>query len=280
VELKARIGDYRDWKKEFMEKKNAVMSGKTLKDASKEISPTQESSGSKPATAGGRDLATVLDSLNKLAQLESRITSLEKDSENLFDKMREKEGPNVHFEAQKTAIDFKKKRAADPLAAASGKPGGLRTVYALRAKKVPMSKGVRLPIRQGGGKGGVFLTSVEDNNRDARARERQRQLALASAGQKNLRERVRTKKTRQMEDVNSHTKHEQALADLNKRRSEQAARMKAKRTQAIQGIGASAGRKFKNQHMEDFQKMKQAHRAKKGKRWMRHDVIGIHFPST
>lgn len=30
-------------------------------------------------TGGGRDLAVVLDSLNKLAQLEARITSLEKE---------------------------------------------------------------------------------------------------------------------------------------------------------------------------------------------------------
>lgn len=268
VELKARIGDYRDWKKEFMTKKTAVMSGKTLKDVGASPSATARggmNDDSPPnATAGGKDLATVLDSLNKLAQLEQRITSLEKDGDNMLNQMRAQEGPgSSHLEAKKTQIDFKKKRAADPLARASGKPGGMRTVYAVRAKKVPLSKGVKLPIRKGGNRG-VFLTSVEENNRDARQRERQRQLALASAGQKNLRERVRTKKERQLEDVTSHRKHEEALADLNKRRSEQAARMKAKRTAAIKG--AAAGRKYKNKHMEDFQNMKKQHRAKKEER--------------
>ena len=62
----------------------------------------------------------------------------------------------------------------------------------------------------------------------------------------------------------SHQKHEEALADLSKRRAEQAARMKAKRTAAIVGKGASSGRKFKNKHMEDFQQLKRKHRAKRG----------------
>ncbi|CAE7525904.1 unnamed protein product, partial [Symbiodinium microadriaticum] len=88
-------------------------------------------------------------------------------------------------------------------------------------------------------------------------------LALASAGQKNLRERVRTKKARVATDQSSRQKHEEALADLNKRRSEQAARMKAKRTAAITGKGASSGRKFKSKHMEDFQQIKKQHRAKR-----------------
>ena len=42
--------------------------------------------------------------------------------------------------------------------------------------------------------------------------------------------------------------------------------MKVKRTQAIAGKGASFGRKYKNQHMEEFQQMKKAHRSKKGKK--------------
>ncbi|CAE7528687.1 unnamed protein product [Symbiodinium microadriaticum] len=260
VELKARIGDYRDWKRDFMEKKTAVMSGKTLQDASSS-SPqlTQDLNTTHPTAGGGRDLATVLDSLNKLAQLEQRITSLEREGENIYDKMKASE-------AQKTSLDFKKKRAADPLARASGKPGGMRAVYAVRAKKVPLSKGVRLPVQRGGPRGGTFLTSVEESNRDARQRERQRQLALATAGQKNLRERVRTKKTRVAKDLSSNQKHEEALADLNKRRSEQAARMKAKRTAAIVGKGASSGRKFKSKHMEDFQLIKKQHRAKREER--------------
>ena len=164
AELKSRIGDYRDWKREFMAKKAAVMSGKTLRDATSSLEDTRDSE-SKPPESGGRDLATVLESLNKLAQLEQRITSLEGEGENLYDKMKAAEAPGAHREAQKTSLDFKKTRAADPLA--RGKAGGLRSVYAVRAKKVPLSKGIRLPIRQGGGagRGGTFLTSVEENNR-------------------------------------------------------------------------------------------------------------------
>lgn len=102
------------------------------------------------------------------------------------------------------------------------------------------------------------------NYSDARYREKQRQLALATSGQKNLRERVRVKKTRQLENINSHRKHEEALQELSKRRTEQNQRMKEKRTNVIQGIGASSGRKFKNKYLEDFQKIKNEHRNKRG----------------
>mmetsp|Transcript_22727 Transcript_22727/g.33206 ORF Transcript_22727/g.33206 Transcript_22727/m.33206 type:complete len:513 (+) Transcript_22727:216-1754(+) len=264
IELKGRIGEYRDWKKEFMHKKNAVMSGKTLQSLTPPASGTHTQSTEKQRTlgsgGGSRDLATVLDSLNKLAQLEARITSLEKDSENMFDKMKRTEESSQR-EAERTALQFKKKRAADPL----GK-GSVKTVYALRTKKVPLHTGVKLPRQQK--TGGTFLTAMdgaETNTRDARARERQRQLAMASSGQKNLRNRVKTRKQRAVEDVNSHRKHEEALQELNKRRSEQAARMKQNRNPTV-GKGASSGRKFKNKYMEDFHKLKKESRTKRAER--------------
>ncbi len=101
---------------------------------------------------------------------------------------------------------------------------------------------------------------------DARNREKQRQLALATAGQKQLRERVRIKKTHQLADINSHKKHEEALIEMKKRRSEQHQKMKEKRTAPVIGQGASAGKKFKNKYMEDFQKIKKEHQSKKGEK--------------
>lgn len=102
--------------------------------------------------------------------------------------------------------------------------------------------------------------------RDAINRERQRKIALATSGQKAVRGRVQTKKQRQLADMNSHKKHEIALAELAKRRSQQAERMKNKRKQVTEGKGASGMRKYKHKHVEDFQNMKREHRARKENR--------------
>lgn len=88
-------------------------------------------------------------------------------------------------------------------------------------------------------------------------------MALASAGQKQLRERVRVKKTRQLEDINSHRKHEEALNELSKRRSEQKQRI---HTRPVVGQGASGGKKFKNKYMNEFNKIKRDHSMKKEQR--------------
>jgi hypothetical protein len=53
-------------------------------------------------------------------------------------------------EAEKTALEFKKKRAVDPLQ----RGAAMKTVYTLKTKKVPVSKGIKLPK-------GTFLTAVE-----------------------------------------------------------------------------------------------------------------------
>lgn len=154
IELKSRINEYRDWKKEFHDKKTAIMNGKTLKtysesDNNNTKSKSEHGTPNHMNNGGAKDLAVVLDSLNKLAQLEARITSLERDNENMFEKMKRNEVTTQH-EAEKTALEFKKKRAVDPL-----QKGAMKTVYTLKTKKVPISKGVKLP------KGGTFLTAVE-----------------------------------------------------------------------------------------------------------------------
>jgi ribonuclease D len=81
-----------------------------------------------------------------------------------------------------------------------------------------------------------------------------------------MRTRVQSKKQRQVMDVNSHKKHEVALAELAKRRSQQAERMKTKRRQVTEGKGASGARKYKHKHVEDFQQMKKDHRVRKDNR--------------
>jgi hypothetical protein len=102
--------------------------------------------------------------------------------------------------------------------------------------------------------------------RDAINRERQRKIAQASSGQKAMRTRVQTKKQRQLSDINSHKKHEVALAELAKRRSQQAERMKNKRRDVTEGKGASGIRKYQHKHVQDFQNMKKEHRARKDNR--------------
>jgi hypothetical protein len=105
--------------------------------------------------------------------------------------------------------------------------------------------------------------------RDARYREKQRQLALATSGQKNLRDRVRIKKSRQLQEVNSHRKHEEALQELSKRRSEQKHRLHHSRPIAGVGtttIGAAGGKRFKNKYLNDFNEIKKDHLLKKEQR--------------
>lgn len=98
-------------------------------------------------------------------------------------------------------------------------------------------------------------------------RERQRQLALASNGQKHLRARVQTRKIKIQSDQLANAKHEEALSELQKRRREQNAKTKARNSNFVlqESKGAAAGRKYKNQHLEEFHQMKKEHRAKKGK---------------
>lgn len=171
IELKERINDYREWKKSFSVKKNAVMNGQTL--ASLDPSITQKSTANstmgQSKTGGAHDLATVLDSLNKLAQLENRITDLE--TNNVYQKMSDLEEQRAYDAQEKTALEFNKRRATGG-PKASGGPS--RAVYAIRQKKVPLHQGATLrggpgtTRRKTGGGGGTFLTDVGDTAGESR----------------------------------------------------------------------------------------------------------------
>jgi hypothetical protein len=172
MELKERINDYRDWKKGFSEKKNAVMNGKTLAsiDPNMTRKSSKDASGSLDQSAKGatQELATVLDSLNKLAQLENRITDLE--TNNVYQKMSDLEEQRAYDAQEKTALEFNKRRATGGNAQRTGGP--TRAVYAIRQKKVPLHKGATIrggnntKRRTGGaGGGGTFLTDVGGDTR-------------------------------------------------------------------------------------------------------------------
>lgn len=262
LDTQARTSEYREWKKDFEVKKNAVLSGKTLANYSEEFGSTDNPNFSddivptagleKTIRGASKELTTVLDSLNKLAELEYRISNLE--IENVYDKMKKAENVSEE-EALKTALEFKKKRTNDPL-----KPGIMRTVYAVKQKKIP--------LKSGKFQGKTFITAADDHGaskRDAVHRDRQRQIAQASAGQKNLRDRVHGKKLRVVETVNANRKHEAALKELQARRAEQA-KAKPKTNIVQQGKGASSGKRFKNKYTEDFENVKKQHQSKKDQR--------------
>ena len=267
--MKASQDEYRQWKKDFSTKKNAIMIGKTLQDldnegkGSTDIEPVQNQP-RQPLNIKGasKELGTVLDSLSRLAELERRITTLEKDNE--YDQLLEKEKPAVN---QRTSFEFKKKRIDLGGGAAVG------VTYSINPKKT--SWNVKVPgittKAVGGGasavrakKGGVFLTADDDASQASEERNidkiranRAKELEMASAGQKNLRNRIQAKKARTKEESLGTKKHEQAMLEIRRRRVEQ--QLKGKNKKQIPGIpskGASSGIKHKNKHLNDFEKMK------------------------
>jgi len=288
-DLKSRTEEFKQWKKEFSVKKQAVMIGKTLEEiemmknnpetdsedrGSKKFNPQLSSRNS------NSELNTVLDSLNKLADLEKRITSLEKDNE--YDVLLSKERGTAN---ERTSFEFRKKRT--PL-----EEGALGLIYTIKPKKtswnvkIPGMKtgagtgvaAVRAKQQQqkgggGGGGGGVFLTGMDEtdqNPEDRRAanrRERQKQLAMASDGKKNIRSRVMVKKERAKEQRLGAQKHEAAIKELNRRRVEQQSRKKPgggeKAPVVAPARGAASGQRFKNKHMQEFDKMKNTHKKRK-----------------
>jgi hypothetical protein len=132
AELRSRTSEFREWRKEFSAKKQAVMSGKTLEDFSREsesrVLDGSRANGSVSSGASKKqgDLSSVLLSLEKLTELERRITSLE--SDNAYDKMLELERkPEEAAAKNRLVLQFKKKVKADgPVK---------RAVYTVREKK-------------------------------------------------------------------------------------------------------------------------------------------------
>jgi hypothetical protein len=184
AELRSRTSEFREWKKEFSAKKQAVMSGKTLEDFSRE-SESRVLDGSRAhgsVTSGVSkkpgDLSSVLLSLEKLTELERRITSLE--SDNAYDKMLELERkPEAAATKNRLVLQFKKKVKADgPVK---------RAVFTIREKKksgwdLSQRGGGRGPVGTGmnaakarmqrqaqpqkGRGGGTFLTDVDGEGVD------------------------------------------------------------------------------------------------------------------
>eukprot|EP01038_Epipyxis_sp_PR26KG_P009293 gene9293-12521_t len=311
-ELKTKTSEYREWQREFIPKKNAVMIGKTLdqiiqpsspqtqspgRDEDKEINDEIMAKGGKTLNKGpsSQELSNVLDSLNRLAELEQRISTLEKD--NQYDQLLALEKPTAN---QRSTVEFKKKR--NVMNAPTGR-GPVGMVYELRSKQNNTQNWkVQLPeinnnnnlkagksrqsdendqydddgydggydsLDEGRSGPGIFITEGGDNaesKRDQQRRERQRQIALASAGQKNLRSRVQDKKSRMKEKLIGAKKHEEAMRELAKRKQENSKKVAAKPAVgriAIPTKGISAGVKNKNKHLQDFEKLKQSHQKRK-----------------
>lgn len=292
AELKSRTDEYRDWQRDFSSKKQAVMIGKTLEEieaerqaasldlASADGPKASSMKKSKAAQAVGnsQELSNVLESLNKLAELENRITSLERD--NVYEKILQQERPAVN---DRTVMDFRKARVGMP------DKGPVAVTYAMRPKKTSWQ--VKLPGQAGGAgaaavrarqqkqgrmggmgrneeEGGTFMTGYDGGGMDPeeRRRERVRNQALAPPGQKALRNRVQNKRGRQKEQAMGAKRHEEAMMELNKRRNEQQIQKRpARQAGGLLGAkGASAGIRSKNKHLQDFEKLKSGFKKRRG----------------
>jgi hypothetical protein len=240
----------------------------------------------------------VLDSLNRLAELEQRISSLEKD--NKYDQMAALEKPTAN---QRNSVEFKKKRLPVP-SGGSGTGGPMAIKYEIKTNRgvgmKPKQWQVQLPRVIGGRKQtsgqeyesdydgdmeevsrgpGIFIT--EDNNgggnmnnekREALRRERLRQIALASDGQKNMRERIQMKKGRLKEQQMGAKKHEEAMRELARRKKEQSSANRpmpplnnnSRMAGGAPSKGISAGIRSKNKHLQEFEMIKAGHKKRKG----------------
>jgi hypothetical protein len=295
------------------------------------------------------ELSAVLDSLSKLAELENRISSLEKD--NTHDYLLTKEASSGTRVQGPSGLEFKRKRVnvnsigpggKGPLGVKysvgvkqkqsswqqqqqqgqqrSGVVGGVSRgsgVMAARVGRYNNTSPVQRPVAgpgparggyqngrlnnnqkaltskmNAGGGGGVFLTGMEyggddelndDEAREVAKRERRRQVAMAPAGQKNLRERMNTRKMRDKEKSVGVLKHEEALREMAKRKSNQSFQVKngqinnnnrmnnpglnrvKTNAQSVSAVnkGASSGLKTKNKYLQDFEKLKAGYSNKK-----------------
>jgi hypothetical protein len=169
-DLKSRTDEYRKWQKSFSVKKQAVMIGKTLNEiempdeedddgrGSNGMNISRQGSSGTQGRGDNNELTSVLDSLGKLAELERRITTLEKDNE--YDFIMGKEKPSV---LSRTSFEFRKKRA--PLAE-NAPASSMGIKYALNTKKTPWNKDIQgvggngMAAVRAKQNGGVFLTGI------------------------------------------------------------------------------------------------------------------------
>ena len=276
AEMKQRTDEYRQWQRTFNHKKQEVMLGKTLAEI-EDVDVTKENIGNKPTlmpTKKGHakpasELSNVLESLNKLSELETRITTLEKD--NVYERMVQAERPSAD---RRTVLDFKKSRTVKGPEDQPGK-GPKAVVYSMRPKQKSWQVEVpgitkprsRIPPMQDRrdisdfddeGGGTFALTGIDERVAERSQNpklDRAKKLHEATAGQKSLRGRVQAKKGRLAEKVSGIKRHEEALNELNKRRNEQQIQKRAPRSMHA-SKGASAGIKSKNIHLNEFQKTK------------------------
>lgn len=153
AELQSRTEEYREWRKEFSSIKQDVLNGKTISpEKARVTTPKKETMMS--STRSG-ELATVIDSLQKLADLENRISTLEKD--NVFERLKKADEDQLLKERQ--ALEFKKKRSVDPLSHT------VRTVYAVQKKKVVVQskRNPRAPAKKS-----TFITESLNNESNKR----------------------------------------------------------------------------------------------------------------
>lgn len=305
ADVKQRSDDYRSWQRQFSSKKNAVMLGKTISDyeaemraksvnefgesstmyqseeerIDNEIRGFNDSMRKHHQTKSGTELTNVLESLNKLAELEKRITNLE--SDNKYDQMVQSEKVPANA---RVSVEFQKKRV--PL----GQNGPVGVVYA--AKKVDKTVKARQKYN-GSNIGGSFLTEFEDSggydggnenfdpetqellgemSAQQQRRERDRALALASDGKKALRNRLQGKKIKVKEAAIGAKRHNDAMAELIKRRDEQTKFKPSRRVPKLGDEpvtekpkkGAASGKKTKNKHLQEFEDAKSRFAKKRG----------------
>jgi len=281
AEMKTRTDEYRQWQRTFNNKKQEVLLGRTLAEI-EAVELNKENAGNKPTLMPAKrakpasELSNVLDSLNKLSELESRITSLEKD--NVYERMVQAERPSVD---RRTVLDFKKSRAITGPEDEPGR-GPKAVVYTMRPKQkswqVPVP-GITKTARRSHGVppmndrrnmsdnddegGGTFaLTGISENHNGASQRstypklDRARRNHDATAGQRALKGRIQAKKASISDKLNGARRHEEALGELNRRRNEQQIQKRAPRSMGAGTVGASAGIKSRNIHMNDFMKTK------------------------
>lgn len=313
-DLKTRTEEYRTWQRDFLPKKHAVMIGKTLEEIEVRSPTTKQQeideindelinktlNKSHNATQS-QELSNVLDSLSKLADLEKRISSLEK--ENKYDQLVALESPTAN---QRTQFEFRRKRdivqgihndnSVMPAGARGGAGAPMGMVYEVRTKKtggasskwkvnLPSGNGAQAAKAKrnnqyeteeyetdfdndGDGADNVFITAQRSEAsivREQQRKERLRQRELAPAGVKSLRTRINIKKGRQKEQMIGAKKHEDAMREMAKRKAEQLGKKTGNNRLSAPAKGIAAGIKTKNKHLQEFQKMKSGFNKRKGK---------------
>mmetsp|Transcript_21815 Transcript_21815/g.19875 ORF Transcript_21815/g.19875 Transcript_21815/m.19875 type:complete len:550 (+) Transcript_21815:39-1688(+) len=289
---------YREWQKNFVAKKNAVLQGKSLDEVSlpttsssnikrdiyrvsntapsisdtkidAEINRYNNIQNDKTQSGQSKDLSAVLDSLHKLSQLESRITSLERD--NAYDQLVDSNEINSidkqidNFVPQRTKLQFKKQKG-------TSQSMGRGVIYALRPKKtawgptnkqkpkynytVNKSKNRTNELPNTGK--GFFITEFDNGSKTnafaSTKLERQRALAKATPAQRNLRNRLMNKKLRLKESKVGERKHQEAMGEIIRRR--QMTRPNKPNDMIRASKGASSGIKHNNKYLAEVDDMR------------------------